>query len=390
MANNLAVAPTKHVTRDVAWTPTGAKIHIGKDILELLSSSMYVDPMTIYREYIQNSADALDELKNRGRPRNERPTIEIAIDPQTRTVRIRDNGTGIPADQFVSKLCNLGASSKRGTSARGFRGVGRLAGLGYCQELVFRSRAAGDKDVSEMRWDCKGLKAQLRSATADKDIAALIREVVSVRQVKPDGYPARFFEVELRAVVRHRSDKLLSASEVSKYLVQVAPVPFAPNFRFEERISESLRDHVETGDVEIYVNGAERPLYRPHRNKIALGDEEGDRFTELELHTFDGVDGTPAAVAWILHHGYTNALPNDALIKGIRLRVGNVQIGEHALLEELFPEPRFNAWSVGEVHIFDRRVIPNGRRDHFEQNVHFDNILNQLGPIARDITRRCR
>lgn len=34
----------------------------------------------------------------------------------------------------------LGKPSMRGRGARGFRGVGRLVGLGYAQELIFRSR----------------------------------------------------------------------------------------------------------------------------------------------------------------------------------------------------------------------------------------------------------
>ena len=36
---------------------TKEPIIIGKDILELLSSAMYVETLTIYREYLQNSAD---------------------------------------------------------------------------------------------------------------------------------------------------------------------------------------------------------------------------------------------------------------------------------------------------------------------------------------------
>ena len=32
---------------------------VGKDILELLSSSMYVNPLAIYREYVQNAVDAI-------------------------------------------------------------------------------------------------------------------------------------------------------------------------------------------------------------------------------------------------------------------------------------------------------------------------------------------
>jgi molecular chaperone HtpG len=38
----------------------------------------------------------------------------------------------------------------------------------------------------------------------------------------------------------------------------------------------------------------------------------------------------------------------------------------------------------------DDRILPNGRRDHFEQNVHFRNVLTQLTPIARELGRLCR
>ena len=56
----------------------------------------------------------------------------------------------------------------------------------------------------------------------------------------------------------------------------------------------------------------------------------------------------------------------------------------------MFTETRFNGWAIGEVHVIDKKVMPNGRRDHFEQSAHFDNLLNQLTPIVRDITARCR
>ena len=34
---------------------------VGKDILELLTSSMYVNPLAIYREYVQNAVDSIDD-----------------------------------------------------------------------------------------------------------------------------------------------------------------------------------------------------------------------------------------------------------------------------------------------------------------------------------------
>jgi hypothetical protein len=67
-----------------------------------------------------------------------------------------------------------------------------------------------------------------------------------------------------------------------------------------------------------------------------------------------------------------------------------MQIGEAELFDDIFAEPRFNSWAVGEVHILDDRILPNGRRDHFEQNVHFRNVLAQLAPHARDRGHLCR
>ena len=49
--------------RETPWQNLADEIIIGKDILELLSSSMYIDPMSIYREYVQNAADAIDQMK---------------------------------------------------------------------------------------------------------------------------------------------------------------------------------------------------------------------------------------------------------------------------------------------------------------------------------------
>ncbi|MGN7126738.1 ATP-binding protein [Methylorubrum thiocyanatum] len=364
---------------------------VGKDVLELVSSAMYVDPMTVYREYIQNAADATDDARRLGLLAPGEPgRVDITLDAGTRSVRIRDNGTGLPERDFFRRLTALGASTKRGTIARGFRGVGRLAGLGYAQELVFRSRATGERLVSELRWDCRRLKAALRGAEADTGLADLVREVVTVGHAQSDDNPERFFEVELRGIIRLRSDKLMSASAISDYLGQVAPVPFSPEFRFGAEITAALRGVVELGELHIHVDGHEEPLYRPHRDHFPLDERRSAAFESLELAEVPGIDGGVAAVAWVLHHDYEGAVPTAVGLKGLRMRAGNVQVGDHTLLEELFPEPRFNVWSVGEVHVIDRRVVPNGRRDHFEQTSHLHNLINHLTPLARGVARRCR
>lgn len=56
---------------ETPWSHFERPLVIGKDILELLSSSMYVDPMAMYREYVQNSADAIDVAGSAGVLRTE-------------------------------------------------------------------------------------------------------------------------------------------------------------------------------------------------------------------------------------------------------------------------------------------------------------------------------
>ena len=367
------------------------EVVVGKDVLELVSSAMYVDPMTIYREYVQNAADAVDAARETGvLAADEAGRVEIFVDALSRTVRIRDNGCGLPFPDFGHKLTALGGSAKRGTLARGFRGVGRLAGLGYAQEVIFRSRVADEAKTSELHWDCRRLKAELRSASEHTGVADLIRSVTALRRVELNDAPTRFFEVELRGIVRQRNDRLMSPDAINNYLSQVAPVPFSPEFRFGAEITAALSRHLDPSTLDIRIEGVEEPVYRPHRDSFAIEDKADTTFSGLSLVEVPGVDGNIAALAWVLHHGYEGAVPAGTLVKGLRLRAGNIQVGNHALLEDLFPEPRFNAWSVGEVHVLDRRVVPNGRRDHFEQNTHFHNLLNHLTPSARDIARRCR
>jgi len=137
------------------------------------------------------------------------------------------------------------------------------------------------------------------------------------------------------------------------------------------------------------VEGKDEPVYRPYRDTIEMNGERYDKFTDLELFTLPSTDEGSAALGWFLHHGYKGAIP-DKRVGGLRVRCGNIQVGGRDLLADTYKESRFGAWTTGEVHILDSRIIPNGRRDYFEQGVHLDNLLNHLTPYTRQITARCR
>jgi len=120
-------------------------------------------------------------------------------------------------------MLSFGASEKRGTDARGFRGVGRLSGLGYVQQLVFRSRAKGDTKVLEATWDGRVVKRMLATNDSEADLRTIVREAVTLKKLEPEDYPAHFFEVELIKPRRIANDRLLNEIEIEAFVSQVCP-----------------------------------------------------------------------------------------------------------------------------------------------------------------------
>lgn len=118
------------------------KAFIGKYVLESVSIGMYDHPLMAIREYIQNSADAIDEFyKTASNGPSSDGEIEITVDGRSKSLKIKDKGCGISYKKAREILHGLGRSDKDPLLNRGFRGIGRLGGLGYCRELRFTTKA---------------------------------------------------------------------------------------------------------------------------------------------------------------------------------------------------------------------------------------------------------
>jgi molecular chaperone HtpG len=366
------------------------EVLIGKDILELLAGAMYVDPLTVYREYIQNAADSIDDARQAGAIFPEGPLITISLDRPERTVRIRDYGTGIPANQFVKRLTSIGASRKRGKGQRGFRGVGRLSGLGYCQELIFRSRAAGQSKVFEMRWSGRVLRERLRDQSFQGSIGDLVKEVATVTHLPAFGFPDGFFEVELRKVLRIKNDLLMNEVAIRSYLSQVAPVPFHPDFRFGSEIRSWLDERCVKKPVSIELNDGLGPIYHRAVSSFQLTPKVTDEFRFVEYVEHRNSDGDLLAFGWLLDHAYAGAVPRKLGLAGIRVRAGDIQVGDEQILASLYPESRFATWAVGDLHIVHPKILPNGRRDEFEPSPHYSQLQDEMKIFTREIAQRIR
>src|SRR6266542_1420483 len=176
--------------------PLRGRVVVGKDILELLSTAMYVDPLSIVREYVQNATDAVDSARAQGLfDGGTSGRVDVEIHADSRELVVRDNGVGVPAADVERDLASFVASGKRGKGFRGFRGVGRLGGLGYARALTFRTRSIDDPEITEIRWDCKDLREQLQSSGDGRDLEEVVRGVVTVRRIKAtDHAEPHFFE----------------------------------------------------------------------------------------------------------------------------------------------------------------------------------------------------
>ena len=132
-------------------------------------------------------------------------------------------------------------------------------------------------------------------------------------------------------------------------------------------------------------------MFRPYSDEIKFpGSDRALRIKDIEYIEFPDVDGETGAVGWIAHHEYIRSISPSLGVRGLRARFGDIQVGEPNLFDDSFKEPRFNGWTVGELHIVDWRIVPNARRDNFEVNHHYSNMLVQLGPVSAGITQRCR
>ena len=121
---------------------------VGADVLGLVTSGMYFDPLTVYREYVQNAVDAIETAGI-----GDDGLVTITLAPEEARVTIRDNGPGLTLAQAQRALVPIARSEKRGQRLRGFRGIGRLAGLAFAESVAFVTRAGEGAPVVRVVWD---------------------------------------------------------------------------------------------------------------------------------------------------------------------------------------------------------------------------------------------
>src|SRR5699024_8802887 len=117
--------------------------------------------------------------------------------PTEQEIIIRDNGTGISNTEAEKVLISIGNSQKTSDSSRGFRGIGRLAALSYCKQLVFQTSYLGESKATIITIDAEKLsELLLDSSDIDVSVVDVLQQVYEVK-TKPEKENAHYFVVRL-------------------------------------------------------------------------------------------------------------------------------------------------------------------------------------------------
>lgn len=365
---------------------------IGAFVLETLTTGMYTNPLDTLREYVQNSFDAIREAERDNILSNGAGRIEISVDEKGRNLILRDNGSGIPIDAVHSRLVNIGMSSKSVRTDAGFRGIGRLAGIAYCKRLVFATQASGESDISSVAFDCDELRQAMSPRMKQvKELADVITSHATVTAEK-SRKKDHFLEVRMEGI-NEAGQPFLEWKQINTYLCQVAPVGLdTQSFQHAGTIHQWLKDHnisVPMVSIIIVAGSANYQVFKAYQKLTYTTSRNNYKIHLNEIHFFPKDVGPDSPFwAWYADTNCPGIIGDDR-VAGFRLRKANIGIGNAERMTEIFAEvsesnDRLNKYFMGEIHIQDPNVIPNARRDGFEDSPEWAAIRKSLVEFARE------
>jgi molecular chaperone HtpG len=217
-----------------------------KQILHLVTHSLYSNKEIFLRELVSNASDACDKLRFEALDKAElfedSPNLELRVsfDAERKTITISDNGIGLSADEAVAHLGTIAKSGTREFMARlegdqkkdanliGQFGVGFYSGFIVADRITVESRRAGLGADQGVRWSSEG--------TGEFEVESIER-------------PARGTDVILH--LRDGEEEFLSAwklkSIVSKYSDHISlPILMRKQTWDEEKKAQVDSDEWET------------------------------------------------------------------------------------------------------------------------------------------------
>ncbi len=195
--------------------------------------------------------------------------------------------------------------------------------------------------------------------------------------------------------VRSPKSELMDITKVTAYVAEHTPVPFDEQvFYFGDELNSWLRREIpDYNTYRIFINDS--LIKKPYTQTIPLREsKKGKKTDELTSYEkFDILDRHKKVIArgwYAVRKDNIGQLAANAGIDSLRVRVGNILVGDNVLVDQCFREPRFNGYLIGEIHIASPALTPNARRDDFSHSLMRDDFFEGVRRFVEPLVKKIR
>lgn len=369
-----------------------SQLGIGIRLLETLTSALYEDPIVLFREYVQNSIDSF----NRGKVADEFK-IDININENDRVITILDNGNGIAKSNFYKQMSMIAGSDKFGEIDQiGFRGIGRLSAMPFCDELIFINKASGENTLQKFTWNGKKYKNLLK-VDKEEELESIVDEISNHElEIPYDGDESdHFFKVEIKNY-NDEINLLVNNEDFEARLCLLLPLKYDPEFKYKDEIHDHYKKFMNSDlkifEANVFLNG--KPLYKLFKDNNILESEI--IFWDLYFSKKD--KSLPSEKIGIIWFTFSRKLviKGNSTLRGIRVRSKNMLLGDETSIvsavmksnNEYITTRRELEQTVigvyGEILLDNANLSDNARRDWFRLDEH----SAQLNLILTDFLKK--
>lgn len=354
---------------------------VGKNLLRMVMLQLYNNPRCIYREYIQNGLDAINDAVSKGILKNNRDGF-VAITINNGNIIIEDNGTGIKSSEAAKNLMDIANSLKNGIDTAGQFGVGRLSGGEFCEELEFITSYKGEPTSTTVSMNINRLRDILDQDGIDTSAEQVMAAICDVTNGEEDE-DRHYFKVILHNV-NNSKDILLNESDILSYIRQTAPIDYSTTFNTLINScpqKDFVERHKQIEKIKVSLNN-NVDIEKGYGLKIAgNGDDIRQlRYFELPEHPKFG----KLAWGWYAVTPFSVQIGDNDENVGIRLRKHNISLDKN-ILDPLFKETRGNKYFYGEIFITNENIRPDSGRHGLAAGEEADALKEQLKTYFKDV-----
>ena len=354
---------------------------IGIDLLKMLMLQLYSNPRCIYREYIQNALDSINEAVKLGILSQEKDG-RVSIIITKNDISIEDNGTGIRSDRAVKILTDIANSVKNGVDTAGQFGVGRLSGGGYCEILEFETTYMGEDVSTIVSLDTLKLRKMVEKKKSDISAEDAMCEICTTQTTPAKAEEHRFI-VRLKNVTNSR-EILLDVDEIKDYITEYAPIDYSVPFNSLINScpqTEYVKKHKQIDKIRVSLNDHSDIEKGYGITIVGTGDPiERIRYFELPKHPKYGSLGW----GWYAVTEFSVQINEDKDgCAGIRLRKHNISLDKN-ILNTCFKESRGNKYFYGEIFITNDNIVPDSGRQGLAAGEEADALITEIKKYFAD------